>query len=174
MHTHSIQLRIHTNIDSDPSSSSVSDLTLTQLYERFGIQSEASTITGDSLSQIQERFGIGQRNRPLPNQTYMARPRPEIPTEMTASTEMSTQLLQKEIISQKQIRARRSSSFFKRKRSFIRKAHAFQALVKADVYVVLKYEGKFYTYSSATYHNDTWPPTQKFIVSLYHRHLVAY
>jgi hypothetical protein len=56
----------------------------------------------------------------------------------------------------------------KRRISLLKKAHEFSTICGADVYVVLRYKGKFYTYSS--FSHPSWPPSRPEIVS-YSNHL---
>ena len=58
---------------------------------------------------------------------------------------------------------RKQEAFFKRRRSFIKKAHELYSIYQADVYVVIRHKNKFYTYTSKVQHQN-WPPSEKAIV----------
>ena len=48
-------------------------------------------------------------------------------------------------------------SFRKRNRTVIRKAHQLAARYKAQVYLVVQFNGKFHTYNSVN--DEQWPPS---------------
>ena len=58
-----------------------------------------------------------------------------------------------------------SANFRRRWRSFRDKAHQFNSQYKADVFVVVRFRGKHYVYTTGT-EGSRWPPSMADIVSL--------
>ena len=54
--------------------------------------------------------------------------------------------------------------FRKRKNTIIEKADQLRSLCQADVYILIRYQGKYYAYKSTN--EASWPPSSETIVRL--------
>ena len=55
-----------------------------------------------------------------------------------------------------------NEKFRKRKESILRKGNELGRLFQADIYIILRYKGKFHIYTSSD--DSSWPPKQDDIV----------
>jgi len=55
--------------------------------------------------------------------------------------------------------------FHKQRHSFLKKGNDLKKLCGAEIYVLLKYRGKYYAYTSTS--DNSWPPTPEQIVSFH-------